>query len=84
MVSITAKSIYFKQLLFPFFKIFYTLIIVHYVINLCFLLESNHRPVGHPWYQRHQLPPADDQEQPSDGARGQHTHPQNIPHKKRT
>ena len=24
--------------------------------------------------QRHQLPPADDQEQPSEGARGQHTH----------
>ena len=33
-----------------------------------------HRPAGHPWYQRHQLPPADDQEQPSEGARGQHTH----------
>ena len=35
MVSITAKSTYFKELLFPFFKIFYTLI-VHYVINLLF------------------------------------------------
>ena len=31
MVS-TTKSTYFKELLFPFFKIFYTLI-VHYVIN---------------------------------------------------
>ena len=29
---------------------------------------------GHPWYQRHQLPPADNQEQPSEGACGQHTH----------
>ena len=35
MVSITAKSTYFKELLFPFFKIFYTLI-VHYVINFVF------------------------------------------------
>ena len=35
MVSITAKSTYFKALLFPFFKIFYTLI-VHYVINFVF------------------------------------------------
>ena len=33
-----------------------------------------HRPAGHPWYQRHQLPPADDQEQPIEGAHGQHTH----------
>ena len=32
MVRNTAKFIYFKELLFPFFKIFYTLI-VHYVIN---------------------------------------------------
>ena len=30
-----AKSTYFKELLFPFFKIFYTLI-VHYVINFVF------------------------------------------------
>ena len=35
MVSITAKSAYFKELLFPFFKIFYTLI-AHYVINFVF------------------------------------------------
>ena len=35
MVSITAKSTYFKELLFPFFKIFYTLI-VHHVINFVF------------------------------------------------
>ena len=35
MISITAKSTYFKELLFPFFKIFYTLI-VHYVINFVF------------------------------------------------
>ena len=34
-LSITAKSNYFKELLFPFFKIFYTLI-VHYVINFVF------------------------------------------------
>ena len=34
-LSITAKSTYFKELLFPFFKIFYTLI-VHYVINFVF------------------------------------------------
>ena len=32
MVSITAKSTYFKELLFPLFKIFYTLI-MHDVIN---------------------------------------------------
>ena len=32
MVRSTAKSTYCKELLFPFFKIFYTLI-VHYVIN---------------------------------------------------
>ena len=35
MVRSTAKSTYFKELLFPFFKIFYTLI-VHYVINFAF------------------------------------------------
>ena len=35
MVSITAKSTYFNELLFPFFKIFYKLI-VHYVINFVF------------------------------------------------
>ena len=35
MVSITAKSTYFKELLFPFFKIFYALI-VQYVINFVF------------------------------------------------
>ena len=37
MVGSTAKSIYFKELLFPFFKIFYTLI-VHYVINFVFFI----------------------------------------------
>ena len=35
MVRSTAKSTYFKELLFPFFRIFYTLI-VHYVINFVF------------------------------------------------
>ena len=35
MVRSTAKSTYFKELLFPFFEIFYTLI-VHYVINFVF------------------------------------------------
>ena len=35
MVRSTAKFTYFKELLFPFFKYFYTLI-VHYVINLVF------------------------------------------------
>ena len=35
MVSITAKSTYFKELLFPFFKIFYALI-GQYVINFVF------------------------------------------------
>ena len=35
MVRSTAKSTYFKELLFPFFKIFYTLI-VHSVINFVF------------------------------------------------
>ena len=35
MVRSTAKSTYFKELVFPFFKIFYTLI-VHYVINFVF------------------------------------------------
>ena len=35
MVRIPAKSTYLKELLFPFIKIFYTLI-VHYVINFVF------------------------------------------------
>ena len=35
MVRSTAKSTYFKELLFPFFKIFYKLI-VHHVINFVF------------------------------------------------
>ena len=35
MVGITVKSTYFKEFLFPFFKIFYKLI-VHYVINFVF------------------------------------------------
>ena len=35
MVRSTAKSTYFKKLVFPFFKIFYTLI-VHYVMNFVF------------------------------------------------
>ena len=35
MVRSTAKSTYINELLFPFFKIFYTLI-VHYVINFVF------------------------------------------------
>ena len=35
MVKSTAKSYFFKELLFTFFKIFYTLI-VHYVINVVF------------------------------------------------
>ena len=35
MVRSTVKSTYFKELLLPFFKIFYTLI-VHYVINFVF------------------------------------------------
>ena len=35
MVRSTAKSTYFKEVLFPFFKIFYALI-VHYVINFVF------------------------------------------------
>ena len=37
MVSITAKSTYFKELLFPFFKIYYALI-VHYVVNFVFTI----------------------------------------------
>ena len=42
MVSLTAKPTCFKELLFPFFKIFYTLI-EHYVINFVFSkLESNY------------------------------------------
>ena len=39
MIGITAKSTYFKELLFPFFKIFYCLI-VHYVINFVFSIGS--------------------------------------------
>ena len=39
MVSITVKSTYFKELMFPFFKIFYTLI-VHYVINFVFSIGN--------------------------------------------
>ena len=38
-VRSTAKSTYFKELLFPFFKIFYTLI-VHYVINFVFSIRK--------------------------------------------
>ena len=41
MVRTTSKSTYFKELLFLFFKIFYTLI-VHYVIN--FLLSIGNQP----------------------------------------
>ena len=37
MVRSTAKSTYFKELLFPIFKIFYTLF-VHYVINFVFTI----------------------------------------------
>ena len=39
MVSITAKFTYFKELLFPFFKIFYALI-VQYVINFVFSIGN--------------------------------------------
>ena len=39
MVRSTAKSTYINELLFPFFKIFYTLI-VHYVINFVFSIEK--------------------------------------------
>ena len=39
MIGITAKSTYFKELQFPFFKIFYSLI-VHYVINFVFSIGS--------------------------------------------
>ena len=35
MIRSAAKSTYFKELMFPFFKIFYTLI-VHHVINFVF------------------------------------------------
>ena len=35
MVRSTSKSTYFKELVFPFFKIFYTLI-VHYVMDFVF------------------------------------------------
>ena len=41
MVRSTAKSTYFKELQFPFFTIFYTLI-VHYVNNFVFSIGSNH------------------------------------------
>ena len=41
MVRTTAKSTYFKELLFLFFKIFYKLI-VHYVIN--FVLSVGKQP----------------------------------------
>ena len=41
MVRSTAKSTYFKELLFPFFKIVYTLI-VHYVIT--FVLSIGKQP----------------------------------------
>ena len=43
MVSIIAKCTYFKELLSPFFKIFYTSI-VHYVINFVF-------PIGKQLYR---------------------------------
>ena len=43
MVSITAKTTYFKELLFPRFKILCTLI-VHYVINLVFSIGK--QPYG--------------------------------------
>ena len=39
MVRSTAKSTYFKELLTPFFKILYTLI-VHYVINFVFSIRK--------------------------------------------
>ena len=39
MVRSAAKSTYFKELLFPFCKIFYTLI-VHYVINFVFSIRK--------------------------------------------
>ena len=39
MVTITSKSTYFKESLFPFFKIFYTLS-VYYVINFVFSIEK--------------------------------------------
>ena len=41
MVRSSAKSTYFRELLFPFFKIFYTLI-VHYVINFVFSFVCQH------------------------------------------
>ena len=40
MVSITGKCTYFNKLLFPFFKIFYTLIVHCVILISCFLLES--------------------------------------------
>ena len=39
MVSITTKSTYFNELLLPFFKIFYT-VIVHCVINFVFSIGN--------------------------------------------
>ena len=45
MVRSTAKSTFFKELLLPFFKIFYTLI-VHYVINFVFSIgKQSYRDV---------------------------------------
>ena len=43
MVRITAKSTYFKELLFPFLKISSTLI-VHYVINFVFSTCIGNQP----------------------------------------
>ena len=39
MVSNTAKSTYFKELLFPLYKIFYALN-MHYVINFVFFVGN--------------------------------------------
>ena len=45
MVRSTAKSTYFKELQFPFFKIFYTLI-VYYVIHFVFSIgKQSYREV---------------------------------------
>ena len=43
MVTITSKSTYFKESLFTFYKIFYTLI-VYYVINFVFSIGK--QPYG--------------------------------------
>ena len=43
MVTCTAKSTYFKELLFPFFKIFYTLI-VHYMYVINFVFSIGKQP----------------------------------------